>query len=206
VLFLVLVGLREISLSRFWRWGPLLLLVVLVAMLAVSAWGMDPFAYIAERGRAYVEPSADPTSSGRLTHWKYELIEARRSLLAGQGFGGYFSVYIPEYGYKINVAPHNFYVFTLVKQGLIGLLLYAACALAVAVLLWRRMRSCAESLPSVSRFLVMFGFAALLVASAYYMVYARDWYTMLWVGLGLAASQTGAAFWPGSDKHRVHSQ
>ena len=51
----------------------------------------------------------------------------------GEGFGGYWKIYIPELGQELDVSPHSLYVQTLVKTGVIGLGLYL-------VLVWKSLK------------------------------------------------------------------
>jgi len=183
----MLVLLGEIPVARFWHWGSVALVLLLAGLVAGYALGFNVVTYVSERAVAFSNPSSDPTSSWRLTQWKYYLAEVRRQPLFGEGFGAYFSLYIPEYGYAITVSPHNFYVLTAIKSGLVGLAAYAGTVFAAARVLRQRVRCGGDALSGLTTFLVAFGVVVIAVVSLYLVVYAATWFGVLWIGLGLGA-------------------
>lgn len=188
VLALALMLLGEVRLSRFWRWGPALLVVALIAAASAFAWGIDPGTYVAERAAAYVAPSEDANSAWRIAIWKQEILSLRDAPVAGRGFGGYWSLYVPEIGGQIVVAPHNLYIMTAVKLGLVGMALLIALMTGIGIYLLRQRKTPRARYDPVIGFPIAYGAAVMAALAVYFVVYHDDWFAILWVGLGLAAA------------------
>jgi O-antigen ligase len=184
---LLLVILRELPSERLWHWGGGVLMTLLTIMIIASAVGMDPIHQISSRAEAYFQPTKDPTSYWRLELWKAELKKAFANPMAGEGFGGYWSIYVPELGSTVTVAPHSLYVQTLVKLGVAGLLLYAMFVISSAVLLWKALHRNPPP-AGFDRFFILFGLVILIASHVFFAVYSIEFYTGMWVGLGIAAA------------------
>ncbi len=67
--------------------------------------------------------SSDPTGNWRLFTQRAALEQAMESPIIGQGFGGYFDLYIPELNSIEQAPPHSEYVYLFLKSGIIGVIL-----------------------------------------------------------------------------------
>lgn len=183
VILLSLMWLKQIRFARIWYWGIPLVLVVAVVWYAASATGLSVLDYIAARGVAFVNPEEDQTSAWRLAQWETQITKFYNSPIAGEGFGGYFG--LTGLRGDVGVSPHSLYVQTLVKLGGIGLFLYLMVVFKLfsAFRRWIRDKGASQN-PEIA--LVLTAFVVLIGAHAYYSVYAFDYYTWLFVGLGTA--------------------
>jgi hypothetical protein len=186
VSLIVLIAARRIRLERVWKWGAIAILVVVFCGVALAMSGKDPVGFVASRAAAFIDPAADVTASWRLSIWRSAVEQSRQHLVLGQGFGSYFDFQLTG-GRVVTVEPHNFYVQVFLKLGIAGLLAYlgaAAALLATLTSAWRRMRAANDlTLEPV----VLMGVVAACASLAYGLVYAFDAYSLLFVGLALAA-------------------
>jgi hypothetical protein len=178
-----LMAMKEIKATRIWHWGIPLLIVVISVWFASEQMGLNPTEYIAARGIAFVSPEEDQTSAWRLGLWEVQMTKFYNSPVAGEGFGGHFGLT----GLKgdIGISPHSLYVQTLVKIGVIGILLYLTIVVKLlsAFGRWIRIQT-KRGNPEVG--LVEAVFFILIAAHVYYLTYAFEYYTWLFVGLGIA--------------------
>ncbi len=185
VCFLTLLVWREVP------WRPVLgFVIALIALSGVlivfssSSLVADFFDYVVQRNQAFLDPQLDPTARWRIGIW-YTLLETIiQSPMLGEGFGGYWFIIVPGIG-EITSSPHSLYIQTLVKIGAIGLVLYMAIVVKVFSILKRALRR-VEAMKGDS-VLVFIGLMVLLSAHAYYFVYAFEYYSCFFVGLGMAA-------------------
>ena len=63
--------------------------------------------------------------------WDSSIKSILEKPLFGQGFGGYWNIFVPELNTTFNLPPHNLYIHTVVKIGLIGLILYLIIILKI---------------------------------------------------------------------------
>ncbi len=183
VVFLLLIWLKEIRLSGIWSWGTITLLALAIVWVVVSSTGLNIIKYVTVRGVAFVNPEGDPTSAWRLAEWEAQMSKFYGSPVIGEGFGGYFGLS----GLKgdIGVSPHSLYVQTLVKIGIIGMLLYLVIVFKVLSALKRWIRTQrARDNPEIA--IVLTALISLIAAHAYYSVYTFEYYNWLFVGLGVA--------------------
>ena len=184
VILLALVWLREIELLKFWAWGIAIIITLSVVWLVISQTEISILEYIMTRRISFINPEKDPTSAWRLALWSAQLEKVFASPILGEGFGGYWEVYVPEFGGKINISPHNLYIQTLVKMGVLGLVIYLAIVFqsVVKLMSWIRYNKKAtrESAIVITALVILIG------AHAFYFVYAFEYYTWLFVGLGIA--------------------
>lgn len=188
VLVLGLVAIGELPVSRVWKWGSMALLLVAAAFTVATMARLDPFSYVTSRAKAIIAPSQDPDSAWRLAIWKAQLAIFAHEPLAGEGFGGYFNTFIPELGHNITVAPHSLYVLTLVKLGLVGLALYLLLVISTGWYLLKTFLRTRGSPHTMGRVLVTLAIVILVAAHAYFAVYELDYFSGIWVGLGVAAA------------------
>ncbi len=151
----------------------------------------NPLAYMQTRGRAYVNPSADPDSEWRLAVWRSALRQIRAVPVVGVGLGGYWHFSMPRSinnGVPVTVQPHNFYLETWLKTGGVGLLLYLASVASALAYLWRtwvRTRASGEPAPTL---LLTIGVIVLCSSSLYMVAYPLSQAPLLWTGLALGAA------------------
>ena len=187
VSLVVLMATGRIKLERFWKWGFVTVLVIVLAGTALAAVGKDPVGYVASRGAAFSDPNADATASWRLEVWRSAFQQGRQHPVLGEGFGSYFDFRLASGG-SVTVAPHNLYVETFLKLGLIGLVAFVGAAVALLAALagaWKQARrSGAVDLEPI----ILMGLLAGCALLAYGLVYSLEAYTLLFIGLGLAAA------------------
>lgn len=186
VSLVVLTLTGRIRLERFWKWGFIAALVLALAGTALMALGKDPLGYVASRSVAFSDPSADGNASWRLAIWQSAIQQGRSHLVLGEGFGSYYE-FQTSFG-TITTSPHNLYVQTFLKLGLFGLLTYMALAAVVAATLasaWRRVRRSGDS--QMEPVLLM-SVVAVCASLAFSLVYGFEAYSIIFVGLGLAAA------------------
>lgn len=186
VSLLVLAVAGRVRLDRFWKWGFIAVLVALVAGAVFTALGEDPIEYIAARSVAFTDPAADATAAWRLALWEAAIEEGREHLVLGEGFGSYYD-FETRYG-NITVSPHSLYVQTFLKLGLTGLVTYVALAAALIASLGSSRRRMTRHQDRQFEPVLVMGLVAACASLAYGLVYAFDPYSMLFIGLGLAAA------------------
>lgn len=180
----VLFYLNELKAGKLIKVLPFLLIIIAVAFSLISNTGLNPTKYVEERGSAFVNPEEDPTSNWRLMLWAAQLDKFAKSPILGEGFGGYWTVVISN-GTTVNVSPHSYYVQTLVKVGIIGMVLY----LIIVFKLFSRLKMFLKNAkrkfnPELP--LIIMGLCVLITMHVYYVVYSLEYYSLFWVGLATA--------------------
>jgi len=116
--------------------------------------------------------------------WSVQLEKFKESPIWGEGFGGYWYVIFPD-GTTANVSPHNYYVQTLVKLGIIGMLLYISIVSKIFFKMLNYLRIIKrKKIPEKP--LVLLGFCVLITMHVYYFVYSLEYYSLIYLGLALA--------------------
>jgi O-antigen ligase len=183
VLLLSLIWLKEIRLGKVFLWSVPLILAGITVLIIINFLGLDVGEYVRTRGAAFVNPQEDPTGAWRIAQWKAQMPKFYSSPVLGQGFGGYwgFSGLMDD----ILISPHSLYVQTLIKIGAVGMLLYLMIVFKVFSALNHWMKTQRKSNnPEIA--IVFTAFIILVAAHAFYTVYAFEYYTWLFVGLGVA--------------------
>jgi O-antigen ligase len=162
--------------------------VVSLVVVAAVALGFDVGGYVGQRGNALINPSADPTSLWRLQLWSSNLVQWRQNVWSGVGFGPYYAGNASE-GVSAKLMPHSLWIQTLVSIGAVGLALLLAVLVAAAATLWRAMASRrGEDRGRVDGLVVELALGVLISSLAYWSVYSFEFYSALWIGVGLAAA------------------
>lgn len=182
---LLLTWLGVIHIGRIWSWGLLAVTLAVAVVSILSLSGLDVLQYLAIRGQAFVNPSADQTSYWRLVVWKAYLQPWLQSPLLGEGLGGYWNIYVPELDTAVATFPHSMYVQTLVKLGAVGMATLLAWFAAAWRVLVRTIRRAPGSVGSRSPLVVM-GILAVASSLVYGTVYTLDFWNLAWIGVGLA--------------------
>lgn len=183
---LLLVG--ELGSVRIPGWTVPVGAVAGLAAITMLGLGLVSVPNLVTRAEAFTAPRQDATASWRETQWQAQLAVWRHHPLVGQGFGGYWSAG-EAYG-SSDVSPHSLYVQTLVKLGFAGLALFVAVLTSVAFVL---MRALAQSRRAglrrgLDHMLMVMGVVGLVAMLVFGVAYAFDYYSLLFVGLGMAAA------------------
>lgn len=183
VVLLSLICLKEIRLGKVFSWSVPLILAGIIVFLIVNSTGLDVGEYIRTRGAAVVRPQEDRTGAWRIVQWEAQMSKFYSSPVLGQGFGGYWG-FSRRKG-DIGISPHSLYVQTLVKIGAVGMLLYLMIVFKVFSALghWIKTQRKNDN-PEIA--IVLTAFIILVAAHAFYTVYTFEYYTWLFVGLGVA--------------------
>jgi len=183
VVVLSLICLKEIRLGKVFSWSVPLILAGIIVLLIVNSAGLNVGEYVKTRGAAFVSPQEDPTGAWRIAQWETQISKFYSSPVLGQGFGGYWG--FSERKGDIGVSPHSLYVQTLVKIGIVGMLLYLMIVFKVLSALghWIKTQRKNDN-PEIA--IVLTAFTVLIAAHAFYTVYAFEYYTWFFVGLGVA--------------------
>jgi O-antigen ligase len=187
IMFVSLVWLREIRFRRIWSWSLPLLILLVCVWYGASAAGLDVFQYAATRSTAIVSPEEDQDAAWRMAIWAEQSQKIAANPIIGEGFGTYWEVNLPELKTVVTASPHNLYVQTLLKLGVIGLLAY----LVIVYRIFSRSRSWIRSLTmrdsNPEAAIVLTGVVVLIGAHWFYLAYAFEYYSWLFIGLGVAA-------------------
>lgn len=182
IILMVLTIRGEFPVRRmFWMIIPFTIVAIII-VIVVNSTGISILEYIIERGSAYFNPEEDSTSSWRLFLWAAQLQKFIEQPWFGEGFGGYWEVFVPELGQTLDVQPHNLYIQTLVKTGLIGLGLYLIIILKTWFKLKGWLKLNLNNTPECS--MVLIAYTYLISSHVYYFVYSHDYYSLMYIGLG----------------------
>lgn len=184
VIFLLMFYLNELRVGKIIKIIPFILILGIIVIPSINATGIQFNKYIEQRSLAFIDPSADPTSAWRLMIWRAQINKVINNPILGEGFGGYWGVSIPAYGY-VNVSPHNYYVQTMIKLGLVGLALYSVIALKLFLKLKYFLKIAKRKFnPELP--LIILGFCVIITMHIYYLVYSLEYYSLIYLGLAIA--------------------
>jgi O-antigen ligase len=196
VLLIGLVVTGDVPFGTKRNLGIGLLTIAAIFVFLTTDPGTKLGSYLSLRAAAFTNPESDPNALWRLLLWEAHLARLKEFPIFGEGFGGYWQVFIPHFGTSVSVAPHSFYVQTLIKMGAVGMALYAAMALCIVkrFLTWIRAARKAghEETPLVLTALLVF-----IAGHFFYLTYSMDYYMWIYAGLGLAVTRN-------SDPSGVH--
>lgn len=184
VLIALLVISKEILRNRFSVF-VLVLSVISLAYFVMTEAGADIARYLGIRALGLTNPMEDPNASWRIFLWQAYINRIWEAPILGEGFGGHWDIYVPELGQRVTVAPHNFYVMTLVKMGIAGLALYLTIVITIGkkYMLWLRS---AKRINNKEIPLVLTALMILIANHFFYMVFSSDYYAWIFIGLGMA--------------------
>ena len=169
-----------------WKWSVWILILILITYTIFQNADLSLITYVKERLIAFTNPKDDPTAFWRLAVWDASLKSFLKYPLFGQGFGGYWYLFVPELNSVINLPPHNLYIYTIVKIGLIGLVLY----LIIILKLYKKFKAALllfKERYNIDKPIVIFSIVVLVSAHFFYLVYSFDYFSMLYIGLGTAS-------------------
>ncbi len=126
------------------------------------------------------------TASWRINQWKAQIPKYYASPITGQGFGGYWG--FSGIQGDLGVSPHNLYIQTLVKLGTVGMLLYL---IIVVKIFFKFKRTITKyKIRDDSEMLILtLGMVVLIGAHVFYIAYSFEYYSLLFIGLGLSSLQ-----------------
>jgi O-antigen ligase len=179
---LAMLMLNVIPVRGVLRWMLPIVLIGVIAFTAVTMTAPQVVTRVLSRGEAVVEVA--DSAAWRLYVWRATLFGSSAVTLAGEGFGSYWSVYVPELGTTEVDFPHNIYVMTLVKLGWAGLVCYVWLMLCVG----RRLKRARVDGPTLESRFVLIGRLALVAQTLYGVAYGFDPWAMTFLGVGLAAA------------------
>ncbi len=190
VVIVTLAILQEIRLRINLRTVVQVGVLFVIALIVLAQVGLPVGEYMSSRASAFVNPEDDPTSNWRLLMWAANLEQFSNTPILGQGFGGYWQIYIPELHQEYTVSPHSLYIQNLIKLGLAGTVLYLLVIGRVLRILkhWIYEHRRAHQPEYV---LVVISFVILIASHIYYFVYAYEYYTWLFFGVGIAVLNVG---------------
>jgi O-antigen ligase len=122
--------------------------------------------------------------SWRMVQWKAQMAKFYASPIIGEGFGGYWG--FSGIRGDLGVQPHNLYVQTLVKLGIIGMLFYTI----IIIKLFYRFKFTLEKCRikgNLENPIIIIGILSLIVSHVFYVAYAFEYYSLLFIGLGVAS-------------------
>lgn len=186
IVLVILLTLGEIDVNSGFYMSLLVLAAVPVIIGLSSVVGIDPVSIISDRAVALYAPTEDANATWRIELWQAYIQHTLDSgtQLIGEGFGGYWNMEL-GFGREITVFPHNLFVMTFVKLGVIGVGIYLVVVLVLASHFIRFLRR-QDSRQNPEYALVLTAFFVLVASQAYYMAFGLDYYTWLFVGLGIA--------------------
>ena len=176
---------NEINMVRVLKYFIPTLLVILTIYILVNAAGLDFLEYVRERGGEIINPGSNSTAYWRLSLWKAQSEKFLASPLLGDGFGGYWQIFVPEFNRTIDISPHSLYVQTLVKLGMIGFLLYGAIVIHCFARLLKQYRLFKRIEHSYTIYFLI-SMIVLVGSHVYYSVYAFEPFSLIFSGLGLS--------------------
>jgi O-antigen ligase len=131
-----------------------------------------------------IDESYKNNVSWRMVQWKAQMAKFYASPIIGEGFGSYWGFS----GIKgdLGIQPHNFYVQTLVKLGIIGMLLYLIIMLKIFVKLKRILSKFkVKTHPAIP--MLSIGLAILVASHAFFIAYSLEYYSLLFIGLSVSS-------------------
>ena len=106
------------------------------------------------------------------------------SPIIGEGFGGYWGVSRMR-GY-LGVQPHNLYVQTLVKLGIVGMLSYTIILVKLFFKFINSLKKYKVKGDTDMPILIL-GIVTLITSHVFYVAYSYEYYSLLFVGLGVSS-------------------
>jgi O-antigen ligase len=140
--------------------------------------------FVVERTRHLIQigEGHENTAAWRVAQWKTQMQKFYSNPIAGQGFGGYWGL-----SGRLGVSPHSLYVQTLVKLGIVGMLFYLIIIVKIFAKLKRNIAKYKMKADPETAILIT-AMVILIAGHVFYAVYAFEYYSLLYIGLGVAAS------------------
>jgi len=126
------------------------------------------------------------SAAWRIAQWKAQIPKICASPIIGQGFGGYWG-FSGVQG-DLGISPHNLYIQTLVKLGTVGMVLYLIIVIKVFFKLKRTITKY-KIMDNSEMAMLILGMVVLIAAHVFYIAYSFEYYSLLFIGLGLSCLQ-----------------
>ncbi len=188
---ITLSAMKEIPYRKIMTWSLLIIISVVIVYSVASEFIMSstkttPVDFIFERSSDIVKFSEGykNTASWRVAKWKMEMKKFYAAPIAGVGFGGYWGLS------GEGISPHSLYVETLVKLGIVGMLLYLIIVLKIFDKLRRTIARYKVEADAEMAILIT-GIVVLIASHAFYSVYTFEYYSLLFIGLSAASLRDG---------------
>lgn len=133
-----------------------------------------------------LDESHNNTAAWRVAQWKAQMTNFYASPIIGEGFGGYWG--LSGVQGDLGVSPHNLYIQTLVKLGSVGMVLYLIIVIKVFFKLKRAITKYKFMDDSEIAMLIL-GIVVLISGHVFYIAYSFEYYSLLFIGLGIASLQ-----------------
>jgi len=131
-----------------------------------------------------IDESHNNTVTWRVTQWKTQMTKYYASPIIGEGFGSYWG--LSGVRGDIGVSPHNLYIQTLVKLGTVGMLLYIIIIFKIFIKVKRTITKYKIKDDPEMPMLIL-GIVVLIASHVFYIAYAFEYYSLLFIGLGVAS-------------------
>jgi len=184
-IIIVLAYFNEYNFIKIFKYSIPMLLICLTIYILITAVGLNVFEYLGERGGEIINPGTEGTGYWRISVWRAQLEKFHTSPLVGEGFGGYWLVFVPEFNRTIDISPHSLYVQTLVKLGIVGFLIYGSIILHCVNKLLKLYRIFKSHNHNYAYYLLI-SVLILTCSHVFYSVYAFEPYSLTFSGLGLS--------------------
>lgn len=184
VAFLALIFTGQVSFKSYiltWIAG----IIACVGILYIFQMkGENIFLFLDNRMMAFTNYEYDATANWRYSLWIESLRRIMQNPLWGHGFGLHFNLYLSR-EVIITTSPHNLYISIAYQVGIAGLFLYLGFIFQV----FRRIRKALNmQITSHQRTMILTTLVILISSSAYYIAYVFDYFTWLYVGVGIAVN------------------
>jgi O-antigen ligase/polysaccharide polymerase Wzy-like membrane protein len=156
-----------------------------VVLYSFQMQGENLSLFLDKRIMAFTDYRYDPTANWRYALWLESLSSIYQHPFAGQGLGRHFQFH--SFSKEINTSPHNLYITIAYQTGITGLLLYSGFICQVFL---RFRKALQKTLSLRQRTMIMAAVVIFISSSVYYMAYVFDYFTWLYVGLGISAALT----------------
>lgn len=133
-----------------------------------------------------IDEKYNNTAAWRVAQWKAQIPKYCASPIIGQGFGGYWG-FSGVQG-DLGVSPHNLYIQTLVKLGSVGMVLYLIIIIKIFFKFKRTITKYKIKDDSEMPILIL-GMVVLIASHVFYIAYSFEYYSLLFIGLGVASLQ-----------------
>jgi O-antigen ligase len=185
VAFLILAVAKQISFKHYILTFIAGIIGIVGVLYIFQTKGGDVFLFLDDRMMAFTDYKLDPTSNWRYILWLESLDRISQKPFFGHGFGQHFQ--FTSFSEMITTSPHNLYVTIAFQLGVIGFLLYLGFILQI---FQRFHRALHKGLSSRQHAMILAAFVILISSSAYYIAYVFEYFTWLYVGVGIAVSKT----------------
>ena len=194
----VLFWIKEINYSKRMNRTLLAILSIIIILtltnqILLSKTETNLIGYLSGRTSDLLklDESYNNTASWRVAQWKEQMTKFIASPIIGEGFGSYWG--LSGIRGDLGVSPHNLYVQTLVKIGAVGMLLYLIIIMKIFFNLNRRIAN--KKFNNDPQFsILVIGFVILVASHVFYMAYSFEYYSLLYIGLGVACLQDEKRF------------